>query len=62
MNGRMTITEVSEMVGVSPRTIMRWEAKGKVRKARRDWRGWRIYETEDVEELVAFHEAVMQYE
>lgn len=62
MNGRLTITEVAEMVGVSPRTIMRWEARGKVKKAKRNWRGWRIYETEDVEALKAFHDSVMQYE
>ncbi len=62
MNGRLTITEVAEMVGVSPRTIMRWESNGKVRKAKRDWRGWRIYGNEDIEELIAFHDAVMQCE
>ncbi len=62
MNGRLTITEVAEMVGVSPRTIMRWESNGKVRKAKRDWRGWRIYDNEDIEELIAFHDAVMQCE
>ncbi len=62
MNGRLTVTEVAEMVGVSPRTIMRWEATGKVRKAKRDWRGWRVYESEDIEALIAFHDAVMQCE
>ncbi len=62
MNGRLTITEVAGMVGVSPRTIMRWESNGKVRKAKRDWRGWRIYGNEDIEELIAFHDAVMQCE
>jgi DNA-binding transcriptional MerR regulator len=62
MNGRLTITDVAEMVGVSPRTIMRWESNGKVKKAKRDWRGWRIYDNEDIEELIAFHDAVMQCE
>ena len=32
----MTITEVAEIVGISPKTIVRWEKVGKVRKAKRD--------------------------
>ena len=54
MKKLMTITEVAEIVQVTPRTIMRWEAKKKVKKARRDWRGWRVYEEEDIQELVDF--------
>ena len=59
MNGRPTITEVADMVGVTPRTIMRWERRGKVSKAKRDWRGWRIYDGEDIEELINYHDAIM---
>lgn len=59
MNGKLTITEVAEIVGVNSRTIMRWEANGKVRKAKRNWRGWRVYDSEDIEELIAFHEAII---
>jgi excisionase family DNA binding protein len=44
MNQMMTITEVAERVGVSTRTIMRWEATGKVEKPKRNWRGWRVYD------------------
>jgi len=35
----MSITEAAEIVGVSRRTIMRWEASGKVTKAKRNYRG-----------------------
>ena len=58
MASRMTITEAAEVVGVTPKTIMRWEDGGKVQRARRDWRGWRFYEDGDVEALVRFHDSV----
>ncbi len=32
---RMTITEVAQMVGVSPKTIARWEKIGKTRSQAR---------------------------
>ncbi len=62
MDEMMTITEVAERVGVSTRTIMRWEATGKVGKPKRNWRGWRAYGHDDVEELITFHDAVVTYE
>lgn len=50
-NGRMTITEIAEKVGVTPKTIMRWEKAGKIRKPKRDWKGWRFYEEGDLADL-----------
>ena len=47
MNGRMTITELAERVGVTPKTIIRWEKAGKIQKPKRDWKGWRFYEDDD---------------
>jgi DNA-binding transcriptional MerR regulator len=58
INGRMTITEVAKIVAVCPKTIVRWELAGKVSKAKRDWRGWRVYEKRDVKELIRFHESM----
>ena len=57
-NNRMTITEVAEIIGVVPRTILRWEDAGKIKKARRDWRGWRLFTEEDLREIKRFHESV----
>jgi excisionase family DNA binding protein len=57
-DGRTTITEAARVVGVSAKTIRRWEEAGKVPAAKKDWRGWRVYFPEDVERLVAFHEAL----
>ena len=55
---RVTITDVAAELGVTTKTIMRWEKSGKVKKAKRDWRGWRVYTSTDVGELKALVEAV----
>ncbi len=58
VNGRLTVTEVAERLGISVKTITRWERAGKIRKARRDWRGWRVYAQQDIEELKGFFQTV----
>ncbi len=58
MDGRLTITEIAKELGVTTKTIMRWEKAGKVKKAKRDWRGWRIYTHDDLQELKSLIEAV----
>lgn len=62
MNNRHTITDVAKALGVTPRTIMRWEKSGKIRKPKRDWRGWRFYLKEDLEDIKKFFEAAYDYE
>ncbi|MFA5143031.1 MAG: polysaccharide biosynthesis/export family protein [Candidatus Omnitrophota bacterium] len=62
MDGRLTITEVAQFVGVTPRTIMRWEKSGKIKRSRRDWRGWRFYLKEDLEGIKKFYESTYEYE
>ncbi len=59
-NGRMTITDVAGRLGVTTKTIMRWEKSGKVVRAKRDWRGWRIYEKDDFKKLKEFKETVIE--
>jgi len=58
----MTITEVAKMLGVTPKTITRWEKAGKVKKSKRDWRGWRFYEEDDVVSIKEFFETVYEYD
>lgn len=60
-NGRMTITEVASKVGVTPKTLLRWEKAGKTPKPKRDWRGWRVYEEEDLSQLMAFHDRLCNW-
>ncbi len=61
MEERLTITEVAKYVGVTPRTIMRWEKTGKIKRSRRDWRGWRFYLKDDVEDIRKFYESSYEY-
>lgn len=58
MKKRMTITEVADIVGISPKTLARWEKLGKIGKAKRDWRGWRIYDETNLTQIKQFHEAL----
>ncbi len=51
MNGRLTISEIAEKVGVSTKTLIRWEKCGKIRAAKRDWKGWRVYHQEDLADI-----------
>jgi len=61
-NLRMTITMVAEQLGVTPKTIIRWENSGKVNRAKRDWRGWRVYEKDDLKKLRGFKETLFYVE
>ena len=58
VDDRLTITEVAKALGVTTKTITRWEKAGKVKKAKRDWRGWRIYTSAELLELKSLVEAV----
>ena len=58
LEGRLSITEIAEHLGVTTKTITRWEKAGKVKQAKRDWRGWRVYSSEDLEEMKGFVETV----
>lgn len=58
-NGKMTITDIAERLKITPRTIVRWEKAGKVKRAKRNWRGWRIYDQEDYRCLKVFKETII---
>ncbi len=60
MKNMMLITEAAVRVGVSTRTIKRWEVAGKVVKAKRNYIGWRVYDRDDVEEFRTFHDKVVK--
>lgn len=61
-NGRMTITDVAERIGVTPKTIIRWEKSGKIKGSKRDWRGWRVYDKVDLKKLKDFKETIIYLE
>lgn len=54
----LTITEAAQLIGVSAKTIVRWEKAGKVRRSKRDFRGWRVFDGKDLKKLKAFHETI----
>ncbi len=54
LDGRLSITAVAKQLGVTTKTITRWEKAGKVKRAKRDWRGWRVYSEEDLAEMKGF--------
>ena len=58
LEDRLSITKMAEKLGISTKTITRWEKAGKVRPAKRDWRGWRVYSPEDLEQMKSFVETV----
>jgi excisionase family DNA binding protein len=58
LEGRLSITEVARKLGVSTKTITRWEKAGKIRQAKRDWRGWRAYTVDELEEMKSFVQSV----
>ena len=60
MNGRMTITETAKKIGITPKTLTRWERAGKIRKSKRDWRGWRFYEETDLADIKRFYETIYE--
>ena len=59
---RMTITEVAQIVGISPKTIMRWEKLGKIKKPKRNWRSWRVYDEDDLIQIRQLHEILIKVE
>jgi DNA-binding transcriptional MerR regulator len=59
---RMTITEVAQIVGISTKTIVRWEKMGKIKKPKRDWRSWRVYDENDLIQIRQLHEILIEVE
>ena len=48
----MTATKAARLVGVSPKTLYRWEERGLIPFARRDWKGWRLYTSSDIRRIM----------
>ncbi|MBI4355934.1 MAG: MerR family transcriptional regulator [Candidatus Omnitrophica bacterium] len=56
--GRLSITEVARQLSVTTKTITRWEKAGKIKSAKRDYRGWRVYSPEEVQTIKSLVETV----
>ena len=53
----LTTVEVANRIGVSKSTLLRWLDEGLVEDVERDWRGWRVWRSSDVERVKAFQKA-----
>jgi len=49
--------EAAHCIGVSKSTLLRWLDEGLVDDVERDWRGWRVWRSHDVERVKAFQKA-----
>ena len=54
----LTITEAAKLIGVSAKTIIRWEKAGKVKRSKRDFRGWRVFDEKDLKKLKSFRQTI----
>lgn len=52
----MHIADAAEFLGVSTRTLRRWESEGKIMPDRRTIGGWRLYSRKSLETLVSIGE------
>jgi CheY-like chemotaxis protein len=43
--------DVCEQLQISKSTLFKWEREGLITKVRRDWRGWRLYDNHNLEEI-----------
>jgi len=42
---------ICDKFDVTKNTLFRWEKEGKISKAKKDWRGWRIFTDDNVNEI-----------
>lgn len=50
-NKKYSVKEVCTIFDVSKATLFRWESEGLISYVQRDWRNWRIYTSENIEEI-----------
>jgi CheY-like chemotaxis protein len=43
--------EVCDDLQISKSTLFKWEREGLITRVRRDWRGWRLYDQHNIEEI-----------
>jgi len=47
----LSTQEVCDQLDISKRTLQNWEKAGVIPRAKRDWRGYRVFNREDVERI-----------
>ena len=44
-------SEVCSELDVTKNTIFKWEKEGMIKKVEKDWRGWRLFSEDNVDEI-----------
>jgi excisionase family DNA binding protein len=52
-DGYLTVAEAASVLGVSPSTLRNWDRRGKLIAVRHPINGYRLYERESLERLLA---------
>jgi len=52
-----TTVEVAKRLSVCKSTLLRWIQEGLMPDVERDWRGWRVWRSRDIERVKAFQKA-----
>lgn len=50
-NKKYYAKDICNIFDISKATLFRWESEGLISNVKRDWRNWRIYTKENVEEI-----------
>ncbi|MCP4725795.1 MAG: MerR family transcriptional regulator [bacterium] len=48
---KYSTNEVCTELDVTKNTLFKWEKEGKIKKVEKDWRGWRLFSDENVDEI-----------
>lgn len=49
-------SEICREAGISKNTLLRWESEEKIPKAKKDWRGWRVFTEDDLQKVLKYKE------
>lgn len=56
-NKKYYARDICALFDISKATLFRWESEGLISNIKRDWRNWRMYSEENIEEIKKIIEA-----
>ncbi len=48
---KYSTNDICSELDVTKNTLFKWEKEGKISKVEKDWRGWRVFSKENVDEV-----------
>ena len=52
--------EICKLFDVTKKTLFKWERDGKISRVKKDWRGWRVFSEDNVDEIKKIIEQKMK--